>query len=221
MATNNYNYLAKLEYDRTKNIYNLFITTYSGLTVNLFVFITERKHEMRLDIISNELYSTTEYVGDLCQLNNILNPFSIRANDIIFYPSEEDLKDLSNVKESIRQSGIEELISAAKSDLIKALKKKKPDVNKKRFNDKRNEDQLPPTILSDNAPITVLDNNKIKIAPNLFRNPKQDPVGIGNADGNINGNVNDNGNINGNGDQEQQDTTERVLINRYIKLINN
>lgn len=213
MATKNYNYLALLELDKTRDIYNLFITTYSGLSVNLFVFVTERKHEMRLDIISNELYETTEYVGDLCQINNIVNPFSIRANDIIFYPNVEDLNDLSKVKESIRQSGIEELISAAKSDLIKALKKKKPDPNKKRFNDKRNEDQLPPTVLPDNTPTTVIDNNKIKIAPNLFRNPKEDPIGIGGSGAtSVSGATTD---------QQQEDTTERVLINRYIKLINN
>ena len=173
---------------------------------------------MRLDLVSQDAYKSTKYTGTLCQLNNIINPFSVREGDVLFFTSEEESEELLIVPELIKQSGIEELLSNVKSDLIKALKKKKPDPNKRNFNNKRGGDVLPPTIAPSNAPATVVENNKIKIAPNLFSNPKQNPIGIdsgGGGDGETTTSVSD-----ATYDQDQEDTTERILVNRYIKQIN-
>jgi hypothetical protein len=38
MATVNYEYIAELEKNKTSGLYNLFITTYNGRSVNLQVF---------------------------------------------------------------------------------------------------------------------------------------------------------------------------------------
>jgi hypothetical protein len=210
MATFNYEYNAELTLDTNTGLYNLFITTYNGNDVNLDIFICERRHEMRLDLVANDIYKTTRYVGTLCQLNNIMNPFSIREGDVLFYTSADQSEGLLQVPEIIRQSGIEELLSNVKSDLIKALKKKKPDPNKRNYN-KRGDDVLPPTVLPTNVPASAVENDKILVAPDLFRSPKQDPVSIEPTTTQTPVQ----------GVQPTEDTTERVLINRYIKLINN
>jgi len=212
MSTTNYEYLAELTIDPNSKLYNLYITTYNGNNVNLNIFICEKQHEMRLDLVSNDIYGSTRYVGTLCQLNNILNPFSIREGDVLFFTTQEEAEGLLVVPELIKQSGIEELLSSVKSDLIKSLKKKKSDPNKTKFNIKRNnEDILPPTVLPNNSPATVVENNKIRIAPNLFQNPKNDPISVDPIVTSVSNVV---------PDQQQNDTTERVLVNRYIKLIN-
>ena len=207
MATNNFEYLAELTLDTNSNIYNLFITTYNGDTVNLNVFICERKHDMRLDLVANEVYQNTRYTGTLCQLNNILNPFSIREGDVLFYTTEGEAEELLVVPEIIKQSGIEDLLSGVKSDLINVLKKRRPDANRRLYNNNRNDDILPPTVLPQTAPMSVVENDKIRIAPNLFQSPKQEPVSLEPIETSV-------------GVIEEPQRIERILVNRYIKLIN-
>lgn len=200
--TSGYEYLAELELNNTTGLYNLFITTYNGNQVNLAIFICDRKHNMRLDLVSNDIYNTTRYVGTLCQLNNIINPFSISEGDILYYCTDSDAESLLNVAEVIRQSGIGELMNQVKSDLINALKKNKKDNNKI---SSRGSDVIP-SVLPSNAPQIVIDNNKIKIAPNLFANPNVEPVSVTPSPGPLS--------------DIKPDTIERVLVNRYIKKTN-
>jgi hypothetical protein len=201
--TRDYEYLAELELNTTTGLYNLFLTTYNGDQVNLLAFICERRHNMRLDLVSNDIYNSTRYVGTLCQLNNILNPFSIREGDVLFYCNDIDAENLLKVPEVIRQSGVNELLSKVKSDLINALKKRKKDPNVKGI---ANRNDLPPSVLPSNAPQIVIDNNKIKIAPNMFKNPNVEPETVEPAPGPLS--------------EIQPETVERVLVNRYIKKIN-
>lgn len=202
--TRDYEYLAELELNNTTGLYNLFITTYNGNQVNLSIFICDRKHNMRLDLVSNDIYNTTRFVGTLCQLNNIMNPFSIREGDVLFFCTDSDAEGLLKVSEVIRQSGIEELLSKVKSDLLNVLKKRKKDPNVRGIANRN--DALPPSVLPSNAPQIVIDNNKIKIAPNLFKNPNIEPETPIALPGPL--------------EEIQPETIERVLVNRYIKKIN-
>lgn len=213
MITENYEYNAQLEYDKEKGVYNLFITTFNGDVVNSNInfFFCGRRHNARLDLVSADIYETTKWTGSLCQLNGMFHPHQVRDGDIITYLPEDDLVGLLEVPDVIKQSG--ELISQVKSDLINALKKKTPDPKRKKFQDNRpNKDALPPTILPSNSSQIQVDNNKIKIAPDLFNNPNKSsgipvdsPVGSATP-------------------QSPQlppvDQTERVLVRRYIKGIN-
>ena len=213
MATANYEYIADLELDQNTGLYNLYLTTYNGKSVNLNIFILERRHAMRLYLVSQELYNTTEYVGTLCQLNNILDPFSVRENDVLFYTSEQGSQDLMNVPEVIRQSGIDELRSQVKNELINALKKKKNDPGRRKYlNNRNNQDVLPPSIIPDSAPQSVIENDKILIAPNLFQRPIDEIVSLDGDDSSVSNAVPNN---------QSDDVIERVLVNRFIKSINN
>jgi hypothetical protein len=214
MITENYEYNALLEYDKEKGVYNLFITTFNGNVVNanLNFFLCTRRHNARLDLVSADIYETTKWTGSLCQLNSMFHPHQVRDGDVITYLPESDLQGLLEVPDIVKQSG--ELISQVKSDLINALKKKKPDPKRKKFQDNRpNEDVLPPTVLPSNTSQIQVDNNKIKIAPDLFNNPNKSsgtPV-----DSPVGSATPQSPQLPPNNDQ-----TERVLVRRYIKGVN-
>jgi hypothetical protein len=187
----NYDYLAVLSLEPATGLYDLFITTYNGKSVTLYPFYCDRKHAMRMDIVSNDLYGTTEFVGSLCQLNNIINPFSVNEGDILFWASPLDLKELMDIPTS--------LLGQVKSDLVNSMKNRKLDT--KRRNYTRTPDRLPPTIMPDNSPQIVVEQDKIKISPNLYRRPASTIV-------------------DDTSDEPKDNVVlERVLVNRYIKQI--
>lgn len=147
MPSTTYDYLAKLTLEPVSGLYDLFITTYSGRTVQLRAFFLEKKHEMRMDLVSDDIYRSPEYVGTLCQLNSILNPFSVSNGDIIFYCTRDDAESLMRVASELKFARIEELISAGKSTLTDLSKKAKSDPNRRNFFNKRAEQSLSPTML--------------------------------------------------------------------------
>jgi hypothetical protein len=191
-----YDYLADLTLDSKSGLYNLFITTYNGSQVSLTPFFCTRRHNMRMDIVSNDIYKTNKYVGTLCQINNIMNPFSIKDGMVLFYTSVDEAESLMRVPEILKQSGIEELLGKVKSDLINSFKNKKVDNNRRYYN--RVDDALPPTILPENSPQIVIEDNKVKIAPNLFKKPTE-VVDVPE------------------GETSNPDVLERILVNRYIR----
>jgi hypothetical protein len=186
----NYDYLAVLSLEPATGLYDLFITTNNGNSVTLYPFYCDKKHAMRMDIISNELYGTTEYVGSLCQMNNIINPFAVNEGDIIFWATVSDMKAMMNIPAS--------LLGQVSSDMVQSMKSRKTDRNRKNYT--RPADKLPPTLLPDNSPQIVIENEKIKIAPNLYNRPIATTVDV---------------------EPEPKDNVslERILVNRYIKQI--
>jgi len=49
---------------------------------------------MRIDMICYSIYGNFEYIDELLTINNILNPWSIRAGDIIYFLEEDDMASL-------------------------------------------------------------------------------------------------------------------------------
>jgi hypothetical protein len=205
MITNNYDYIAELFVDTNTGMYDLYLTTFNGNinVLNLRTFICERRHACRLDLVVAEIYNDTKWVGSISQINDILNPFSIREGDILFYIPESDLQGLLKVPENISS-----VVASAKNDLIKNLKKKKPDGLRKNYTDNRGNDKLPPSVLPESAPQVVIANNKIRIAPNLFTNPLTQPT------------PEDTTSPIPNAPTASEDDIQRVLVRRYIKLAN-
>lgn len=197
----NYDYTALLEYDTKQELYELTLTTFNG-RIDRFkfeVFLTTREHAMRMHLVSQQLYNTSKWVGSLCELNDILNPFSLKENELILYLPQSDLVELLKVPDSIKNSGV---LSKVKSDLKNLLKKKKPDVGRAKFLQNRNDvDLLPPSIAKNDTPQIVVENGKIKIAANTYQNP----------------NTAITEEVKGEVINEQQ--IERILVNRYFKKL--
>ncbi len=206
MALENFDYTATLEYDTKTKMYDLFIVSFNGNIIrqNYRFFFCTRRHNARLDLVSIDIYNTSKWSGTLGQLNDIMHNFQIRDGDIIAYLPESDMSSLGDVPNIIKQTS--QLANKVKSDLINILKKKKPDPNRKIFkNNRRQEDALPPTILADNSPQIVVENNKIRITPNLFTSPKSTPTEVIETENKTN--ISD-------------IEVERILVRKYIKLAN-
>ncbi|MFM2392692.1 MAG: hypothetical protein RLZZ546_674 [Bacteroidota bacterium] len=208
MITSNYEYIAELFLDTNTGLYDLYLTTYSGdiIVLNFKTFPCQRKHAGRLDLVAGDIYNNTKWTGSLGQINDMLNPFSVREGDIIFYLPESDLQGLLRIPNNVAQA-----VGAAKNDLIKALKKKKPDGLRRNYLNNRGDDKLPPTVLPDTVPQAVINNNKIKIAPNLFTNPNTEPATVDNTSPIPNAPASP---------AASEDDIQRILVRRYIKLAN-
>lgn len=206
MVTDNIEYIAELFLNTETGMYDLYLTTYSGdiNVLNFSTFPCTRKHAGRLDLVASDIYNNTKWTGSLGQINDMWNPFSVRDGDVIFYLPESDLQKLTTIPNNVAEA-----VSSVKNDLIKALKKKKPDGLRTNYLNNRNEDKLPPTVLPESAPQAVINNNKIKIAPTLFSNPNTEPApedtttSLPIAPANA-----------------TEDDIQRVLVRRYIKLAN-
>lgn len=119
------------------NLYNLFDSTFKFFTgAVLYQYQVPEYEEMRPDLVCQSIYKTGDYVDFLCDLNNIILPLNIMANDIILYVSPDDIKyfrlDEANAK-------------ALRNTYINSSKLSKPDPNRQSFVE--NDYNLPPTFL--------------------------------------------------------------------------
>ena len=87
---------------KQNNLYNLFqknIIYNNNISFN--VYVVPREFEMRLDRISNYIYGTPDYIEELMVLNDIINPYSIKEGQYIYFCSLEELKTLY-IKDEMR-----------------------------------------------------------------------------------------------------------------------
>ena len=52
---------------------------------SLKIYIVPREYEMRLDRISEHIYGSPDYVEELMVLNDIINPYSVKEGQYIYF----------------------------------------------------------------------------------------------------------------------------------------
>lgn len=81
----------KLKRDvKQNNLYDFFMSTYTkpkGLDLPTSVVRTENL--MRMDLVSQDIFSSDNYLDLVCNLNEIDNPLNIMGDDIIFVTNAE------------------------------------------------------------------------------------------------------------------------------------
>lgn len=60
-------------------------------TLYYYPYVVSEVEEMRPDIICNNIYGHTRYIDEFLTLNNILNPWSIKYGQILYYVDEESI----------------------------------------------------------------------------------------------------------------------------------
>lgn len=70
------------------NLYNIFENTIIDADTILFESVVMENETGRLDLVSKRIYGNYNYVEELMMINNILNPFSIKEGDIIYWSNE-------------------------------------------------------------------------------------------------------------------------------------
>ena len=126
---------------------------------NIQTHTVDKDTQMRLDLVSNDIYQTVDYVDFLCDINNIINPLSIKENQKIIYVSQ-------NLIPAFRP----ELTTNNKirSQISNKRKRRKIDPNRQKFLEEKSQ-SLPPTITKkDYNPVKYKDG-KISIGDNIFK----------------------------------------------------
>ena len=118
----------------------------------LVPYIVPREFEMRLDRISNYIFSSPDYVEELMVINDIINPYSVKEGQVLYYCTVDSVTylytkdELLNNNEEQRQS----LINSSQ-----------PNRQKQKLNSNQN---LPVTVKSSNLQqIKVTNDNKVQI----------------------------------------------------------
>jgi len=81
--------------EKQDKLYNIFQTTVvNNNNIELFEYVVKREDEMRIDKVSTNIYNSNQYTEELMVLNNIIDPWSIKEGDIIYFCTLDDIQKL-------------------------------------------------------------------------------------------------------------------------------
>jgi hypothetical protein len=227
------NDLRRVQRDENQNnLYDLFIQSHrADSTITIRYYIVDQRYQMRLDRFVSDIYGDIRNLGLIMKINNILNPFSLKTDDIIYYIDPETVKNLEYIDPKILDQQLDQLVNS--------LKNRSGNLARNQYLKDRNQPiGLPPTVKPATTSKSIIDNGKIVLAPNLFANPNASQLGSdattnSNNSNNLSGgnNLGSNTNVddvssNRIGDnvgsktvtiRDSGDTTERVLVDRFIR----
>ena len=72
-------------------------------TIPLSIYIVPREYEMRLDRISYHIYGSSDYVEEIMVLNDIINPYSVKEGQYIYFCQIDYLQNLYTKDEILTQ----------------------------------------------------------------------------------------------------------------------
>ena len=83
----------KLKRDKNQDyLYNIFQTTVvKDKNVRLYEYVVKREDEMRLDKISSKIYESDQYTEELMTMNNIIDPWSVKEGDTLYFCTLSDM----------------------------------------------------------------------------------------------------------------------------------
>lgn len=125
-------------------------TFVSRLESNLNYWYVQKDEEMRIDLICNRIYSSSDYVDILLNINKIDNPLNIKAGDIIQYPNSSDISLYRYREDEV--GSVQRLLSRNKAPRKDNTRKKYIEQNY----------SLPPTVLQSPVnPVNIVGDNII------------------------------------------------------------
>lgn len=138
--------------DKQDGLFNLFQKNIRNVqNLNLKIYLVPREHEMRLDKISNHLYGTPDYVEELMVLNDIINPYSVKEGQFIYFCSVDDLAVLQTT---------DEMLTSKETQRQNIIKSSQPNREK---NKTLGDNDLPPNIKPANLEQIKVKDNKVQI----------------------------------------------------------
>jgi hypothetical protein len=137
------------------DLYNLFALTYQQpANIPTEDYTVTPEEEMRIDLISQNIYSSVDYADFLLDLNSIDNPLNIKSGDIIKYTSVDRIGD-SRSSSAIDASTREIILNNNKST--------RKDPNRKNYIDQGY--SLPPNFLQNPTPPIQIVGSSLVINP--------------------------------------------------------
>ena len=87
--------------DLTSSMFDLKFASY----IKTSVFKVPKEFEMRIDLISLSVYSSTEYAELILKYNGISNPFSIKEGDVILIPALDSMRSI--IKDNVKSTNVD------------------------------------------------------------------------------------------------------------------
>lgn len=146
--------------------YNLFFTAIiSGVNIPVLTFQCTSRHDMRFDLICYDIYENTDNIDLLCDLNGIINLYSVKDGDIIFYVEEEFIETITS-SDAYLSNIQEQLKNANKGKTYKIDTARQKDIEQR---SKREKDKIytSPTILKDGDTNLRYENGNLILKPNF------------------------------------------------------
>lgn len=141
--------------------YDFFENTFDYTKQNTYQrFTVTKENEMRIDLISNQLYGTTDYIDVILNINNIDNPLNIKEGTVLIYP-----RDNVTVYRINPPDPADDVISNLDSGILD--KSTRIDPNRESYI--RNGSSLPPTILDRKTNQIDISGSRIVFGSNLFK----------------------------------------------------
>jgi hypothetical protein len=125
--------------------------------VELYQYQVQKGEEMRIDLVCESIYGTTEYLDIIMHINNIDNPLNIKEGIILKYPSPGKI-DLFRIKE--------ETPSLVQDKIININKTTRKDSNREKYI--KQGYSLPPVVLEKAVDPVRIEGDNIVIGGNNF-----------------------------------------------------
>jgi len=131
-------------------LYDLFQPTFQMLkNYSVIESTIPPENEMRIDLVTNSIYNTTEYLDFLLSFNDIDNPLNIMTGDTILYT---DAQNIDNFRVKASQN------VSARNTLLNANKVTRVDPSRQSFVEQNY--SLPPTFNETPQPSITIDKNR-------------------------------------------------------------
>jgi len=73
------------------NLYDMFYPMLKTLNVSVKEYKVKKEREMRMDLICLDIYGDKNLIDELMHINGIIDPYSIKEDDIIYYPDYNNI----------------------------------------------------------------------------------------------------------------------------------
>lgn len=83
-------------------------------SLSYYVYIVSKEEEMRPDLICYNIYNSFNYIDELLTWNNILNPFSIKQGQIIYFLDEDSIRALRLQSKADEEEVVKSLVNPNK-----------------------------------------------------------------------------------------------------------
>jgi len=141
--------------DNMLNLLQQSFKDYGPFTFN--TYIVPQESEMRIDLVSNDIYETTDYVDFLLWFNDIINPFNIIQGREIIFVRTDLIPNFYAKKE--KQQEVQDV-------LLNKNKVRRKDGNRDKFI--RQKRSLPPTVNESPTEQVKVEGDSIIIGGDIF-----------------------------------------------------
>lgn len=120
--------IENLEINPATGLYDLTVKTISDETskLKLLPFTLTSRHEMRIDLLAEDLYLKADEIMPIMKLNDIVNPLSIKEGMVVYYVSVQDLdvlkrsdQNFDKIKNALINTGKAQKIDSARAIYLK------------------------------------------------------------------------------------------------------